>query len=212
MTKLNREQVEARLKAGPKKETGGNSRPDIAWIEQVSKLGELREPDPSTRPPGFLYDVILQWEGYAEELNEDFFEHFRRNKDPKARKCNGSAYVRDQRGGYIVDCEWERLKRPCLVTPALGATVCHSHGARIPAVRQAAQRVLAEASEVVALRLVHLTGTKDELDESIAHKDRIAAANSVLDRAGVKGGVEVEVTTPGYKNVLAAMFEDDPNG
>lgn len=212
VNKFTREEVQARAEAGPKKETGGNTRPDIAWIEQVSKTGELSEPDDGTRPPGFLYSVIYQWEGYADELNEEFFEQFRRYKGPNARRCTGSAYVRDERGGYIVDIEWNRLKRPCLGLPMVGAVVCQTHGGKIPAVREAAQRVIAEAAEVVALRLIGLTGTKDEDENSIAHKDRIAAANSVLDRAGIKGGVEIEVSMPGHKKVLAKMFEDDSNG
>jgi hypothetical protein len=193
---------------GPKVQSGGNTKPDAAWIEEVLAAGELHLPDESTRPPGFLYDILYQWEGYADEVNIEFFESFWRGK-PTDRRCNGTAYIRDMRGSYVVDCEWERLRRPCLARPASGAVICHAHGAKIPVVKAAAQRVLAQASEVVALRLVGLTAYADEMQNPIDHKDRISASNSVLDRVGIKGGIEVEVTTPGFKKVMETMFGDD---
>lgn len=183
-----------------KVESGGNTRPDAAWFEEVYAAGELYAPDESTRPEAFLYRINYQWEGFADELNEDFFEAFRRDTGPNARRCNGTAYVRDQSGMYIVDCEWERLKRPCLSRPARGTVICHAHGAKIPQVQAAAQRALAEASEVVALRLIGMT------DGDVEDKVKLAAINSVLDRAGIRGGLEVEVQTPGYKKVLERMF------
>lgn len=198
------------LKTNEKK-VGGNTKPDQAWLEAVAD--ELHPPDESQRPAGFLYDIHYQWEGLNEELNLDFFESFR-NVGPKTRpedvrKCNGTAYVRDASGMYVVDADWERLTRPCLGRPGRGTVVCHSHGSRIPVVKEAAQRALAHASEVVALRLIGLTAPRDELQNEVAHKDRITAANSVLDRAGVKGDVTVEIKAPGFKAVLDKMFGDD---
>jgi len=209
------EERKKRAREGPKVESGGNTRPDAAWVEEVLANGELHTPDESTRPPGFLYDTLYQWDGYADEVNVEFFESFWRGK-PTDTRCTGTAYIRDMRGSYIVDCEWERLRRPCLSRPSKGTVVCHAHGAKIPVVRAAAQRALAEAAEIVALRLIGMTAPIDEISIPIAHKDRIAASNSVLDRAGVKGGVEVEITTPGFKKVMDAMFgddsKDDPDG
>lgn len=195
-----------RARNGPKKETGGNSKPDAAWIEEVLDAGELIAPEEALRPKDFLYDVMHQWQYSADELNVEFFESFLR---PGQRRCNGTAYVRDQRGGYVVDCDWERITRPCLALPSRGTNVCRSHGSKIPAVKAAAERVLAHAAEVVALRLVGLTGTHDEVMEQIDHKVRLAAANSVLDRVGIKGGVTVEVEVPGYKKVLGDMFGEE---
>ncbi len=200
-------QRQERALKGPKRSTGGNTKSDQAWLEEVMQLGEINQPDESMRPDGFLYDIQFQWEGYASEVNIDFFESFWVGK-PGDNRCNGTAYIRDMRGSYIVDCEWQRLTRPCLNRPARGTVVCHAHGARIPAVKAAAQRVIAEASEVVALRLVGMTDPVGEMDSKV----RLNAINSVLDRAGIKGGVEVEVTMPGYKQVLADLFGDDSDG
>lgn len=187
----------------------GNTKPDQAWFAEIQAAGEFQTPDHKFRPDGFLHDVKFQWIGLAEEVNLEFFESFRRN--PNMRRCNGTAYIRDADGMYIIDAEWNKLRRPCLSPPARGATVCYAHGAGIPAVKAAAQRVMAEASEVVATRLVTLTGVRDEEDGAIAHKDRIAAANSVLDRVGIKAGgtLEVEIKSPGYRNVVDRLFSKD---
>ena len=206
MPNFPKEVREKRAREGPKVETGGNSKPDQTWIEEVQAAGELHAPDEETRPEGFLYDVLFQWDGYADEVNVEFFESFWRGK-PTDNRCNGTAYIRDMRGSYIVDCEWERLRRPCLKRPARGTIVCHSHGAKIPQVVAAAKRVIAEASEVVALRLVGMTDPLTDGDEKV----RLGAINSVLDRAGVKAGLEVEITTPGYKKVLEEMFSSEPD-
>lgn len=197
---------------GPKKETGGNGLADQAWIAEMLEAGELHAPIEDERPPEFLYDVIYQWDGLADDINPDFFEFFRLpSRAATPRNCNANAYVRDRRGGYVIDSEWNRLRRQCLGRPALGTNVCHTHGGNIPSVKAAAARVLAQASEVVAIRLVGLTDHKDEVDNPISHKDRIAASNSVLDRAGVKGSAEVEITAPGFQRVIDKMFGDDSN-
>jgi hypothetical protein len=200
---------------GPKKISGGNSICDREWIADMLADGSLRTIEPDDRPAGFLYDVLYRWDGNADDINPEFFEFYRplRGVSERPRQCNGTAYIRDHRGGYVVDAEWIRIRRLCLGRPARGTNVCHAHGASIPQVKAAAQRALAEAAEIVALRLVGLTDMADERNEAIAHKDRISAANSVLDRAGIKGGVEVEISTPGFKRVLEKMFgaDDDAN-
>ncbi len=194
----------------PKGKTNGNTKPDQAWIAEMLKDGSLREADQTTKPKNFYWDVLYQWDGDNDEVNPDFFEVFRlpQRANPP-RKCTGTAYIRDHRGGYVADVNWKRLTRQCIGRPAVGMTVCHVHGAEVPIVRAAAQRRLAEASEIVAERLIGLTGTEDENGNMIEHKDRISASNSVLDRAGIKGGMEVEITTPGFKRVLDGMFTDD---
>lgn len=179
-----------------------NTRPDIDWLDTALADERLYAVEPEDRPKDCLYEFQYQWDGYASEVDQDWFEAYRRGD----RKCTGTSYIRDESGMYIADNDWQRLTRPCLSFPAKGGTVCHAHGAKIPVVQAAAQRRLAEASEVVALRLVGLTKVRDEENVRIRPQDRIAAAASVLDRAGVKGGVEVDVKATGFQQVLSDLF------
>jgi hypothetical protein len=195
----------------PKVQTGGNGKADSAWIAEMEELGELHEPNMDEKPDNFYWEPILQWDYLQDDLNPEFFEFYRLpSNDPAGpRKCTGTAYIRDRRGGYVIDAEWNRLTRQCIGRPGRGTTVCQAHGAKIPTVKAAAVQRLAEASEMVAMRLIGLTGYADEMLNPIDHKDRIAASNSVLDRVGIKTGVEIEVITPGFKNVLDRMFTEE---
>jgi hypothetical protein len=179
-----------------------NTKPDVDWLDKELAAERLYAVEKEDRPADVLFEFNYQWDGYAGELDEDWFENFRRSE----RKCTGTAYIRDETGMYIADNDWQRLTRPCLSLPMKGGPVCHAHGAKIPQVVAAAQRRLAEASEVAALRLIGLTGVRDEENVRVRPQDRIAAIGSVLDRAGVKGGVEVDVKATGFQKVLADLF------
>ena len=185
-----------------------NTKPDIHWLDEQLDNGLLFAVEKEDRPEDVLFEFNYQWDGYAAELDEDWFLRYRRDK----RECNGTAYIRDETGMYIADNDWQRLTRPCLSIPMRGGPVCHAHGAKIPQVVAAAQRRLQEASEIVALRLIGLTASRDEEGFKVRSQDRIAAIGSVLDRAGVKGGTELEITATGFQGVLADLFgkgEDD---
>lgn len=179
-----------------------NTKPDIHWLDEALAAQRLYAVEPEDRPGDCLFEFNYQWDGFAGELDDEWWETFRRSQ----RKCSGTAYIRDETGMYIADNDWQRLTRPCLSIPMRGGTVCHAHGAKIPQVVAAAQRRLAEASELAALRLIGLTGVRDEEQVRIRPQDRIAAIGSVLDRVGVKGGVEVEVKASGFQQVLADLF------
>lgn len=190
-----------------KKATGGNSSCDRDWLaEMVDDLKQVTKEDLKLMNDGQVYwDVLYQWNGFAEEVNPEFFDAYRRG----TRNCTGVAYLRDERGGYILDCEGIRLQRPCIAMPALGANVCYRHGAQTPQVRAAAIARLSLAADKAATTLITLTDSRDEEGELVDQKVRVSAANSVLDRVGIKAGAEIEVNMPGYKKVLDSLFTDD---
>ena len=180
-----------------------NTKPDIHWLDAALEEGKLFAVLKEDRPADVLFEFNYQWDGYAAELDQDWFETYRRSE----RKCTGTSYIRDETGMYIADNDWQRLTRPCLSLPMKGGPVCHAHGAKIPQVVAAAKRRLQEASEIAALRLIGLTGARDEENFKIRSQDRIAAIGSVLDRAGIKAGAEVELTAgTGFQQVLADLF------
>jgi hypothetical protein len=191
----------------PKKTTGGNSPIDQEWLETVMEAGEIIEVVKETIPDHIVFEPMYMWDATQDELNPDFWMERRRYQHRDT--CTATSYVRDQRGGYIVDRDWNRLRKPCISLPMKGGYVCHAHGGEIAMVKQQAADRLAHAADTVAARLVTLTGVRDEEQRYIRPQDRIMASNSVLDRAGVKGSSEVEIKLPGYKKVLDAMFGGD---
>ena len=197
-----------------KVKTGGNSRCDRDWIAEI---GDDIIPLPldgkgkPIKPDDCPWDVEFQFQGHVDEVGPEFFDYYRRG----TRQCTGVAYIRDDRGGYIIDLEGIRLIRPCLAVPMNGMQVCQKHGGQLGHVREAAQRRLTHAAEKAANALIVLTDTRDEEGELVEQGVRVKAANSVLDRVGIKGGSELDVTvTPGYQKVLEKMFGegDEDNG
>lgn len=90
-----------------------------------------------------------------------------------------------------VKANGERCKRWSL----RGAKVCPSHGGRLPSVREHA----AATVEAARLRIIDLSDEavdviSDLMLNATADKIRLDAARDLLDRAGIKGAVEIDVT------------------
>lgn len=181
--------------------TGGNSKCDRDWMKELAAdLLEFKE-----TPADCYWDVRYQFQGYADEVNPDFFTPYLRGQ----RHCVGIAYIRDERGGYILDLDGVRLQRICLGAPIYGATVCTKHGGQLETTKEAARRLIVDASEKAITTLVVLTGPRDDLNEIVEQKVRVQAANSILDRAGIKGDNTVQVKLPGYKHVMDKLFGEE---
>lgn len=194
-----------------KKTAEGNSRPDREWLAALDE-GDLVEfpPHPTRRdkyllPEDVYWDIKYQFQGYAEEVDPAFFEQFRRGD----RQCTGIAYIRDERGGYILDLDNVRLQRPCLRSPMNGSMVCTTHGGQLGHVKRAAEERLSHAAEKAATVLIKLTDVRDEEGELVDQSVRVKAANSVLDRVGIKPGSTVELDVPGFKNVMNRLFGEE---
>jgi hypothetical protein len=190
--------------------TGGNCKADQAWIKEVQDDIWQLPPHPTKSdkyqtPDDCPWDIKYQFQGYADEVVPEFFDDFRRGK----RQCTGIAYIRDERGGYIIDLDGVRLQRPCLRMPLNGSMVCQKHGGQLGHVKEAANRRLTHAAEKAATTLIILTDVRDEEGELVDQKVRVQAANSVLDRVGIKAGSVVEIEVPGYKNVIDKLFGED---
>lgn len=97
---------------------------------------------------------------------------------PDGKRCTANIRKGPYQGSR---CRKRRLR---------GAEVCVSHGANLPNVKKNAQMRLLAASDLVAKELVDIALSRKE-----ETPDRIRAANSVLDRAGVdaKQTMTVEV-------------------
>jgi hypothetical protein len=87
----------------------------------------------------------------------------------------------------------ERCKR----ASSLGANVCRAHGSAAPQTRAKAQRRLAQAADVLVQRLLSFA-----LDGNVADPVAMQAINSALDRAGLRAGVDLDVTLKPFQQVF----------
>lgn len=123
--------------------------------------------------------------------------------------CKGHTVIRQPRnltdlalrGQPILDEDGRRQYRPCEAYAANGTEYCHSHGGSAPQTINAARRTLALSAERVAQGVVDTA-----LDERIPAVERLKAQVQVLDRVGIRAGLDVGLETPKWQNVLSKMF------
>lgn len=130
-------------------------------------------------------------------------------------KCKGKSVKRHDRnhhdkairGQPILDEDGRRQYQPCGNWASIGSDVCASHGGNAPQVIAAAKKQLALATHNIAIALENIA-----LDERIAPEVRIRAAAQVMDRAGIRAGVDLSIETPKWQKMLAEEFgsEDSP--
>ena len=132
-------------------------------------------------------------------------------------KCKGRTVIRwdentdeHRRGDPKLDADGLRQYRPCVAWAANGTDYCSAHGGTTPAAINAAKRTIALATPGAAEVLQEILH-----DNSQTADARIKAAIQILDRGGVRPGVDVSVETPGWQKVLGKMFgsstqDDEP--
>lgn len=176
----------------------GNTPADEAYIQwmELAENGGLEVLDLKAQEEELPFPAKIRWDGDNDDDDSPW------KIPPPGRRCRGTAYVRDADGDYVVDRNNVRLTRPCWRHPIKGATVCLAHGGGVARVRRAAIERLASSLDAVTGALIKIA-----LNENAADKDRISAINSIMDRVGVRGGVEVDIKDPGYLKVLADLFD-----
>lgn len=122
-------------------------------------------------------------------------------------RCGGRSVVRDHQNNPILDADNARQYKPCEAYAANGTPFCGKHGGQLePTIAAAKRRLLWGADDMV--EVLHRIAR----DELASHADRIKAINSILDRAGIRPGVDVSLETPKWQKVLSNLFgsPDDP--
>lgn len=172
----------------------GNSPKDENWIRWMEEHGGVLPIDPDEE--GLAWPAMSMWSGNASDEGNPWMI------PPPHKTCKGKAYVRDADGNYIIDANKQRIMRPCWNWPMKGSTVCLFHGGGPERVRRKAMERLLSALDMTTAELVKLALNPDTED-----KVKIQAINSILDRTGLRGGVEVDIQTPGWQDVLKNLFE-----
>jgi len=180
----------------------GNTPADAAYLKWMENEGNggLTIIDLKEQEEDIPFPAKIRWEGAEDDDDSPW------KLPPSGRRCAGTAYLRDADGDYVLDRNNVRLTRPCWKWPMKGTTVCLTHGGGVGRVRKAAIERMASALDAITGDLIKIA-----LNEGAADKDRITAINSIMDRVGVRGGVEVDIKDPGYLKVLADLFENTNN-
>lgn len=174
----------------------GNTLLDQAWVreheQEFTLISDLDE---------VPFGARLQWDGSANDVGSSFVI------PTPERRCVGRAYIRDAEGRRIIDKDGLVLTRPCVKWRMKGSLVCTHHGGLTDGGLAVAKRRLQESADSVVGRLVAIALNGDTLDG-----DAIKAINSILDRAGIRAGSEVEVNTPVWQEMLGELFGEDKGG
>lgn len=124
-------------------------------------------------------------------------------------KCTGRSVIRHDRnltdlalrGQPILDDDGRRQYKDCGNWAAIGSDVCSSHGGNAPQVIAAAKKTLALATRNIADVLQNIA-----MDERLPPETRIKAAKEIMDRAGIRAGVDLGIETPGWQKVMGKLF------
>lgn len=181
----------------PKDGSPGNRKWDQAWGKRQFELGMFEKIGETET--GIPFGAVWRWLGMQEDLDA---EDFPLPPNP----CNGRAYVRDRDGRYVIDSDNSVLTRPCLRDAIQGGPVCYNHGGAITTTKRAARSRLEGTSDLVVERLLAIA-----MDPNADLKVVVQACNSLLDRAGIKTGVEVDVNVPGWQQVLQDLIAKGNN-
>lgn len=90
----------------------------------------------------------------------------------------------------------------CARAAGRGMTVCASHGGSLPAVKKAAARRLALASDPAAEKLIHMALYSKLVTDEV----RLKALIQILDRAGVAGKTTIELEVKPWQAVLQRVY------
>lgn len=136
----------------------------------------------------FLHkDGRLVWSGRSEDIGHPF------QLPPPHLRCTAERQLRDDEGGEILDVDLNPLKRRCPMWAMSGADRCVDHAKGSKSVMdEVRKRIAADANALYGqLRAI-------AMDTNANDADRIKALNSLLDRGGLKPGLEISADTDSW--------------
>lgn len=160
--------------AGPR-----NTKADHDWIE-------------SQRPDSFRVTPqgLLQWSGNSEDIGSPY------TVAPDDHRCHKSVVVKDDNGGPVLDRNGSHLLRRCPNWAMRRTGICRECAGGDEQIRRAVKQRLTAVADALVGELTYLA-----LDRTIGAADQIKAINSLLDRANIRGGVEITADVPAFAQV-----------
>jgi hypothetical protein len=153
----------------------------------------------------FLHkDGSLVWSGKTEDIGHPY------QLPPPHLRCGAERQMRDDEGGKILDRDLNPLVRRCPNWTLAGAERCVDHLKGSKSVMdEVRKRIASDANTYYqALRAI-------ALDTGASDADRIKAINSMLDRGGLKAGIEVSADADSWGalyKMISGEAEDGSSG
>jgi len=172
----------------PTRKPRGNSAADKQFIKDAAASRELK-----------IWEGHLVWSGRSEDLLHPY------QVPPDERRCRQLRFMRDDIGGQILDADHNPLKERCPKWAMIGANICVDHAKGRKAVMEEARDIIAGAAPALVTQLI-----RDALNDSAgaSASDRIKAINSLLDRFGLRGGIEVGPDMPAWREIMEELGKE----
>jgi hypothetical protein len=161
---------------------------DKQFIQDAVAAGEIK-----------VWEGHLVWSGRSQDLLHPF------QVPPDERRCLWTRQMRDDIGGQILDADRNPLKERCPKWAMIGANICVEHAKGSKAVMEQAREMIAGAAPALVGQLI-----RDALNngENATASDRIKAINSLLDRFGLRGGIEVGPDMPAWREIMDELGKE----
>jgi hypothetical protein len=174
--------------APPGRRPRSNTASDKAFIDSAAHSGQLK-----------VWEGHLVWSGRTEDLLHPY------QVPDDNRRCQHLRQMKDDLGQQILDVDKQPLKERCPNWAMLGANICVQHAKGSKAVMDAAREMIAGAAPALVGQLI-----KEAFSDSILSSpgDRIKAINSLLDRFGLRGGIEVGPDMPAWREIMDELGKE----
>lgn len=143
-------------------------------------------------------DGLLVWSGLSEDIGSSY------QLPPDHLRCTKTRIMHDDDGGEILGKDMQPLRDRCPKWAILNAHMCIDHAQGSQAVQQAVKAKILTAADAIAGALISIA-----MDEKEKAADRIKAISTLLDRAGIRAGVEISGEIKGWQAVLKNLMEED---
>ena len=150
----------------------------------------------------FLHkDGSLVWSGKSEDIGHPY------QLPPPHMRCGTARGIRDDEGGPILDRDLIPLIQRCPNWAMSGADRCVDHAKGSKSVMDKVRERIVSDANVYYSELRRIA-----LDRNASDADRIKAINSMLDRGGLKAGVEVSADKDSWAELYHMISGEAQDG
>lgn len=143
-------------------------------------------------------DGKLIWSGRSEDIGHP------EQLPPPHLRCSAERKLRDDEGGEILDVDRNPLVDRCPSWAILGGSRCVGHLKGSKSVMDGVRERIAMDANAFYQELRRIA-----LNTAAADADRIKALNSLLDRGGLKAGVEISADTDSWAALHKMITGED---